>query len=330
MKFSFKNIGLCFALVSIVTGCGPVENSIVKNKSTSVGFSNTLKSGDFQVGFSVDYLYDSLRTFQIPDSLNLSNNYRPMPISIWYPANPNPSAKPIRYKTYIHEIGKEEIFIEPSMKIKQQLEETFINSPKLVYKVKKVKNEVLKSYLDFTTLAFRNTAPIQQKFPILLYAAGNDPGGTYGSSMENSVLFEYLASHGFIILTLPSYAGRTFSKADIGVQEQVDDLDFLMEYALKYPQADTFKIATMGASWGGVSQSIFSANNPRIKAFISLEGGVIFQQMYDRLQQMEQFHFVKPATFNFPILTIASAPLWRKRWDWNMTFCLTRKKYRIF
>jgi hypothetical protein len=82
---------------------------------------------------------------------------------------------------------------------------------------------LLDQFLDTPTACVRNAPPVDGKFPLVIYHSG------HGSSFEdNSVLCEFLASHGFIVL------GSAFQKSDrtsLGVDgghTSVRDMEFLI------------------------------------------------------------------------------------------------------
>ena len=73
--------------------------------------------------------------------------------------------------------------------------------------------------------ARRDAEPVPGKFPVLVYA----PGMGY-PAFDNSVLFEYLASHGYVVIAAPSTgpgAGRIAYDA-FGLEAQTRDLDMAM------------------------------------------------------------------------------------------------------
>ena len=82
------------------------------------------------------------------------------------------------------------------------------------------------------------------RFPVVLYNAG-----AAGSYDENFVLFEYLASHGYVVVSsafqspFPDYVGNNLG----GIDTSGPDLNFLIEAARQWGVADAVSIAAIGS-----------------------------------------------------------------------------------
>lgn len=95
------------------------------------------------------------------------------------------------------------------------------------------------------------------------------------SSIENFPLFEYLASHGFVVISGPSRGteirwleGETTRDMEI----QSRDIEFLMKEISKYKNIDIDRIALMGFSFGWLSATITVMKNKKVRAIVSLDG----------------------------------------------------------
>lgn len=118
-------------------------------------------------------------------------------------------------------------------------------------------------------MARRNSTPAPGPFPVVLYHPGAG-----GSFEENSLLFEYLASHGYIVLSsafqsmYPDVIGNNVG----GIERSGPDLDFLAQQAWQWPHAGKTKLAAMGHSFGAqlILQWIGSPHCPA-RAFVSLD-----------------------------------------------------------
>ena len=73
-------------------------------------------------------------------------------------------------------------------------------------------------------------------------------GGTFD---DNAVAYEYLASHGYVVLS-SAYQSADSSSLNIDgdLATSLDDLQFLLRYAATLPFADVSKVAAMGHSYG--------------------------------------------------------------------------------
>ncbi len=100
--------------------------------------------------------------------------------------------------------------------------------------------------LNTKTIAVRNALAAEGRFPIVIYHAGL--GGSYE---DNSVLFEYLASHGYLVVSSAySQASATTMNIDWDLKRSFRDMEFLARYACGLPNADANRLAAMGHSYG--------------------------------------------------------------------------------
>jgi pimeloyl-ACP methyl ester carboxylesterase len=90
-----------------------------------------------------------------------------------------------------------------------------------------------------------------------------------GSTREdNSVLFEYLASHGFVIIS-SNYHWP--DQKDV-LAESTNDLEFIVDYAMSLPFIDKDRIHFIGHSWGAWMGLILNQTGSHvIKSFILLD-----------------------------------------------------------
>jgi dienelactone hydrolase len=151
-------------------------------------------------------------------------------------------------------------------------------------------------------LATRDAKPSVGRYPVLICA----PGQGY-PAFDNSVLAEYLASHGFIVLASPSMGpeGRDMPDNLAAMDTGSRDLEYLLGYAQSLPQADPDRIAAMGFSLGGSSAALFTLRNARVKALISLDGVLRDDRYLTQLQAFPQF---LPEGLRAALLWIACGP----------------------
>jgi dienelactone hydrolase len=123
--------------------------------------------------------------------------------------------------------------------------------------------------MDAPVRASLGAKPASGRFPIVVYAPG-----VGGPADENADLFEYLASHGYVVLASVGAGadGREVEESLAGVEPQVADINFLIRYAQSLSNADAGRLAVMGWSWGGMSILFAAEQDARIGAVISLDG----------------------------------------------------------
>lgn len=245
-----------------------------------------LNNGKYKVGFRHYTTSDSTRTYSRIYDYSNKKVTRAIPVSIWYPSEQNiGNKKPVKILDYF-EILKEEEEWEylPNEQILNWF--YYSNTPANQNHLK----ELTKAYPE---IEFANG-----KFPIIVYAPSFQ-----ASSIENFALCEYLASHGYIVISSPSRGTETRWFGNNNAKEmetQARDVEFLIKEIGKFPMANYNKIAVMGFSFGGLSNMITQMRNEKIKVIVSLDGTERYQ--YALLKESPFFDIKK---MNVPYLHMA-------------------------
>lgn len=229
----------------------------------------SLGNGKYSVGFQHYSAVDSTRTYKRIFDWNNEMIPRQIPVSIWYPSIDDPGKNTQLGIINYMEILKEEEEWEhlPNEQILNWF--YYQNTPE---------NQ---AHLKEKSTAYLNASSASEKFPIIIYAPSYQ-----ASSIENFALCEFLASHGYVIISSPSRGTETrFLEGGTGkdMETQARDLEFLLKEVLGRQDVDPNKIATMGFSFGGLSNVLFQMRNSSIKAIVSLDGSIKYQ--YPTLQE---------------------------------------------
>lgn len=259
-----------------------------------------LTHGPYAVGFKAVNNYDYSRTFYSTydeQGNNVTEKARPIQTSIWYPANnlKTRNAKRIGFKEYTNLVAHHLGYKPLTEKVRQ-------NALALFYR--DVAAPASKQIVpELGTHAVRDAEPAQGNFPLVVYGASLN-----SFSFENSELFEYLASHGYIIVSSPcvGYTTRYMNKDLISTESQARDILFLLAYMQDYPGVDRNKIALMGFSWGGMSAALAAMRDSRIGAFVSLDGSIGFTQFHEIAKKSIYYN---PDNITMPSLFMRS---WRR------------------
>jgi dienelactone hydrolase len=126
--------------------------------------------------------------------------------------------------------------------------------------------------------ATRDATPARGKFPIVIYHPGL--GGTFD---DNAVAYEYLASHGYVVLSSAYQAADSSSlNIDGDLATSLDDLQFLLRYAATLPFVDVSKVAAMGHSYGAQAMLSWRARpNSALDAVVFLDSTVEYHSLDD-------------------------------------------------
>ena len=120
--------------------------------------------------------------------------------------------------------------------------------------------------------------PAAGKFPVVIYHPGL--GGTFD---DNAVACEYLASHGYVVLSSAYEAADSSSlNIDGDLATSLDDLNFLLRYAATLPFADSCQVAAMGHSYGAQAMLAWRrAPNSPLDAVVFLDSTVEYRPLDD-------------------------------------------------
>jgi dienelactone hydrolase len=222
----------------------------------------SLEHGLYSVGFQSSIALDGSRKYD--------GKARPILLDVWYPASSTPdpgfhyaqylrvpdvSAHPWfkeRLETFIRDVVSDDLF--------QKKTEAALNMDE---------RSAFEKLLATRTTAHLAAAPLPGPFPVVLYHSGAG-----GSFEDNSLLFEYLASSGYVVVSsafespFPKFIGNNMG----GIERSGPDLDFMAQQARQWPYADAVKLAAIGHSAGAqnILQWIGSPKCPA-RAFVSLD-----------------------------------------------------------
>jgi dienelactone hydrolase len=260
----------------------------------------TLPFGSYAVGFTSVNQYDYSRSFEKYDmagKLINEGGARPIQTSIWYPAVDDGTTSPMLYEEYAYlvanEAGVPEMTDEMKTNAKKMLK-GFYSSPEARFE-----NEMASR-----TNALKDAKPAPGPFPVVVYAPSFN-----AQSSENSVLCEYIASHGYIVVASPCMGMRSRPMTDdlVGLETQALDIGFLISFTHGYPHADAARLAVMGFSWGGISNVMAKMRNDNIKALVCLDGAI----RYDP-KLFKESPFADMSKINVPLMYLA-----QKNWSFE-------------
>ena len=246
-----------------------------------------LEYGKHEVGFLHYNAIDSSRTYRIRNAYNNESIHRPIPVSIWYPGKGiEAGSETMQVIDYLNILKEEEEW--------EHLPNEFL----MDWFSHLWNTEHNKAQLYKKAYAQKGLEALKGKFPVIVYAPSYQ-----ASSIENFALCEYLASHGYIVISSPSRGTDTRwldGATTRDMETQSGDIAFLIKAAQKLKHADADKTALMGFSFGGLSNFITAIKNSTVKAVVSLDGSERYNYPV-----LEGSPFFFPDRFDIPYVHFA-------------------------
>jgi Dienelactone hydrolase and related enzymes len=217
------------------------------------GFEFQVSPGPYAVGLKVIHQYDDRRQAPPDDADKPSRDRRGRPLQtlIWYPAQKSDAAT-MTVGDYVALAATQFHFDTPDLHNRWA-------------------TSLLSASRSVPLWAIRDATPVAGHFPVVIYSPSQS-----SVAWENADLCEYLASHGYVVVTSPSMGAKTFDSNDNlpDINAQAADILFLIDYAKTLPDADLSKLAVAGWSWGGMANLFAAARDPRIDVLVSLDGSM--------------------------------------------------------
>jgi hypothetical protein len=279
MRLAGKFVFLAFlALMASVYGASFPGGNAKPTAAPLPPLWGDLQPGQFGVGFRTIFRYDGSRTWKLTrnrDGAFLPDaSGRPIQMNLWYPAKVDPAAKPVRLEDYVNQSAPE-AFATLNSVMKQRTRDDAIGA---------VPRGEIPSLQSAEMNAFREAVPAEGRFPMILYF-----GGLNAAINANAILAEYLASHGYIVLSI-SLIGpsdeQTFQSRTAGdFEASVRDMEFAWSLLRDEPHVDKTNLAVMGHSVGAIEAVILGLRNANISAVIGLDGTYGFEGLSSVLTQ---------------------------------------------
>jgi Platelet-activating factor acetylhydrolase, isoform II len=222
-----------------------------------------LKPGPYSVGYKTLLTYDLSRP-AIPQIGSPEAPGRQMQISVWYPARLQERPSYLRFDEYVVLQSRELDFSILTQEKRQQSRQSFMEGPL----ARGANMARLDALLRTPTAAIKNARPATGRFPLIIFA--------HSSVANESILCEYLASHGFIVAAVPSKGSfeYDFDVGLSGLETLIKDMEFVLASAKKFPFVDGQRLALIGMSFGSAAVIGFQTRHSEVGAMISLDGGI--------------------------------------------------------
>lgn len=235
-----------------------------------------------------------VETTMLADSSRVSGGGRPRPVqmTIWFPAAAVPRGA-MTYADYA-DLADDEVPGEapPVGAGAADARREFLVSHGLA-------DSVARAWFAAPMLAVRGARPAAGRHRVVLIAQGN--GETVA---DQSVLAEFLASHGFVVATCPSQARRTGEPSETdhvaaAARDQADDLTLMRAALAGRAGADADRVAIVAHSFGARSALYEAMRDPHVDRLVSLDGGIGTATAREVFERDPAF---RPAAARIPVL----------------------------
>jgi hypothetical protein len=237
-----------------------------------------LEPGPHPVGFARSWQLDHARSYAREfrhkgTALGPSPECpRPILVNLWYPACASDAA-PMRYRDYL-DISFDDPLIAPFAKRlaaftrKTIAEEVLEERPA---KIDETEAAGIERWLDASTTAVKDAAVAAGRFPLIVAHPGL--GGTFE---DNAVFYEYMASHGYVVIAAPYQSeNAAYLNIDWDLDRSIKDMDFLVRYAKGRADCHLGAVGAIGHSYGAQAVMAWRAEmNSPLSAVVSLDSTV--------------------------------------------------------
>ncbi len=243
-------------------------------------FWGELKAGKYAVGFRSLYQLDVARSYDAdypaPGTAAVKKA-RPIFLAIWYPAAAQHDVAMV-YRDYFRAVTVESPVPEFAQRLRKFTRDTACRYMlgKEFEKLTEDERVTWEGLLATPVYATSKVTASAGRFPVVIYHPGL--GGTFE---DNAVACEYLASHGYVVLS-SAYQPADSSALNIDgdLATSLEDLNFLLRYASTLPFADASKVAAMGHSYGAQAMLAWRAwPNSAVDAVVFLDSTVEYRPL---------------------------------------------------
>lgn len=200
-------------------------------------------------------------------SSTLPTDPHPLQVSVWYPAGPG--GKQMHYRDYLL-LNLTEAATRPA---KEDREKALADA-KSFLTTNGVSASSADSLINAAMDAHANAPVAAGRFPLVMVMQGNGQ-----SASAQAVLAEFLASHGYVVATIPSITrttGPMQSEKEVApkAETEVADIERAIQSLAEWPDIErSMPPAFVAHSFGSRSALMYAMHHP-VSAIVSLEGGI--------------------------------------------------------
>ena len=219
-----------------------------------------LSPGAYDVGFRVRTFFDPNRA-----DVDKSENSRPIDVMIWYPAELGTNVPKLNFRNYL--------LLVPELKHdSDQIQIREWLSTAISGDVSGVGSDTLAQMLETQMQAVLDAPIMNAQFPLVLWTMRHE------TMVAQSILCEYLASHGYVVayarsggapLPLPWQIQTAAEKLHV-FSEHLKDLNFALECLSSEPDVTPTTASIITWSYAAELAPLMQLRNPAVKLVIGL------------------------------------------------------------
>lgn len=200
-------------------------------------------------------------------SSTLPTDPHPLQVTVWYPALAG--GRQLHYRDYLL-LNLTEVPATPSAADRAKA----LSDAKAFLTTNGVGAAAADSLINTPMYAHASAPTAPGRFPLVMIVQGNAQ-----SASAQAVLAEFLASHGYVVATIPSItrtAGPMESEKDIAPKAELEvaDIDRAVNSLTQWQNIDhSIPPAMVAHSFGSRSALMYALHHP-VSAIVSLEGGI--------------------------------------------------------
>ena len=224
-------------VVAALAASGQAELSAVQAspQRASPSLWGDLRPGPHSVGHRVTRVFDPTRTFGARVGATGTSDVRLVTVHVWYPASTS-SAGSMVLQDYLA-LNETDGPITPAVRQRRELDLDGLWSDLCICRAPRTGADARLTTPPGTPVAAVGSAtPAEGRHPVVVYSLGDDM-----HSLENVVLWEYLASHGYMVAVTPSMGHKEVPMEPIGltaVEIRARDMEFALGWLRDVPFAD--------------------------------------------------------------------------------------------
>lgn len=245
-----------------------------------------LTPGPHAVGFKTIEKYDYSRTFQPKYDYfgnPLQNEIaRPVQVCIWYPAQPADDAPSMVLGEYVFPNPEDVEFFRHVSGL-QRRELGFLGA---------LLNDagVMLDIMNVPVMAVRDALPAEGQFYALAYFPGN--GHAF---CDNMVLSEFLASHGYVVVSVSFLGTGTYQPDNpaADLESHIQDMQFALSNLRNEEYIDRSRMGALGFGFGGAAALLLQMRDNRVDAVVDIMGADILSEYAATVAENPYFNIMR-------------------------------------